>query len=508
MRTLCILGLVLLAFLVINDASPLNKKKPIINKRHMIRGRLSHGLVPKGTVDPTKQRRSSESYITQKIDNFDSSNTATYQQRYWSSDEWYKPGGPQFLMIGGESGEDPYWVDDGTLEWTKLAAETGAMVFLLEHRFYGSSQPTSDLTFASLKYLTSEQALADVNSFITAMNSQFNFTNPRWITFGGSYSGALSAWARQVYPNNVYAAVGSSGPVQAVVDMTGYLETVYSALNNYNPACATSLYNGMLQINKLMKTDSGRTQVSSTFQVCDTLPADADNIAYFYEAILGNYMGIVQYSEDNVGIYANELTIPELCKRQMDSSIGDDMARVANVNSWLMQMEGEWCLGIDYNGYIDYLKNAQAGGSDGDYRSWIWQTCNEYGFYQSTDSSLVINNMTGEIVIPVDWYVKQCAQIYDSSYDNSTVYSKVDATNVQYKGQNGFTGTRVTLPNGTNDPWHVLGVLKATNNKVYPLLIDGTSHCADMYAAGSNDKPGLTAARASLRTHVISWVNE
>jgi len=408
-------------------------------------------------------------------------------------------------MIGGESGEDPYWVEEGDLEWTQLASEVGAMVFLLEHRFYGSSQPTGDLSFDSLKYLTSEQALADVNNFITGMNNKFNYTNPRWITFGGSYSGALSAWARQLYPNNVYAAVGSSGPVQAVVDMVGYLETVYYALNNYDPKCATSLYNGMIKLNQLAKTDSGRSQLVSTFGLCDDFPTDSDNLAYFYEAILGNYMGIVQYSEDNVGAYADIYTIPQLCKVQTDSSNSDDLAGIAAVNNWLS--EG-WCLDIDYQGYIDYLKNAEAGGDDGDYRSWVWQTCNEFGFYQSTDSSLVIANMTGEIVIPVDWYVKQCAQIYDTSYDNATVYSKIDATNNQYKGQNGFTGTKVVLPNGTNDPWHVLGVLTATNNKVYPLLIDGTSHCADMYSAGPNDKPGLTKARASVRTHVLAWVNE
>lgn len=116
--------------------------------------------------------------------------------------------------------------------------------------------------------------------------------------------------------------------------------------------------------------------------------------------------------------------------------------------------------------------------------------------------------MTGKVVIPVDYYVQQCASIYDSSYDNSTVYSKIDATNNFYYGQNNYNGTKVTLPNGTNDPWHVLGVLSATNSRVYPLLIDGTSHCADMYAPGANDKPGLTAARKSIRTHVLSWVNE
>ena len=269
-------------------------------------------------------------------------------------------------MIGGEAGQNPSWIITDVAEWTSLAKEVGAMTFLLEHRFYGTSQPTGDLSFNSLKYLTSEQALADVNNFITGMNSKFNYTNPRWIVFGGSYAGALTAWARQLYPDNVYAAVASSGPVQAVVDMTGYLEVVYYALNNYNPSCSSSLYNGMLQINQLIKTDSGRSQLSSLFKTCDLLSDNPDDIAYFYEAILSNYMGIVQYSEDNNILHSTILTIPELCKKQMDTSVGDDLARIANVNSWLLGIEFESCIDINYNGYIDYIKQAKAGTSDGD----------------------------------------------------------------------------------------------------------------------------------------------
>ena len=37
------------------------------------------------------------------------------------------------------------------------------------------------------------------------------------VTFGGSYSGALSAWARQQYPEHFDAAVASSAPIQSHV---------------------------------------------------------------------------------------------------------------------------------------------------------------------------------------------------------------------------------------------------------------------------------------------------
>ena len=80
MKSLGILGLVLLVFLVANDASPLNKKKFSLRERQMVMGRLSHGLVPKGKLDPNREKKSVEDYFTSMVDNFDDSNTATYQQ--------------------------------------------------------------------------------------------------------------------------------------------------------------------------------------------------------------------------------------------------------------------------------------------------------------------------------------------------------------------------------------------------------------------------------------------
>ena len=269
-------------------------------------------------------------------------------QRYWFSDRFYKPGGPQFLMIGGRTEESSAWVDSDAVEWTVLAKELGAKLFHLEHRFYGASQPTGDLTFGSLKYLTSEQALADVKNFITSMNAAHNITNPRWITFGGSYGGALSAWARQMYPETVYAAVASSGPVQAVVDFTEYLDIVYNVLKNYDSACSDSIHNGFMKIKDLMKTDDGRKSLSKSFATCDTLASDNDTLNYFYESIIDPYMTEVQYSDDS--------TLFQLCQRQMTA--GDDFQGVVSV----VDINVIGCLDVSYQAYIDALSDTRVDG--------------------------------------------------------------------------------------------------------------------------------------------------
>lgn len=80
----------------------------------------------------------------------------------------------------------------------------------------------SDLSVANLRYLTSEQALADAAYFIQEITVQYSLpTGTRWIVFGGSYSGNLAAWLRYKYPHLVQGAMSASGPVLAKTDFTG-----------------------------------------------------------------------------------------------------------------------------------------------------------------------------------------------------------------------------------------------------------------------------------------------
>ncbi|RCN43726.1 hypothetical protein ANCCAN_10290 [Ancylostoma caninum] len=110
MALLKLCALVLLGLSLAVQCAPQKKFR-----RHMVRGRPMSGFVPK----PMRNEKFAGKNLAvaglfqNKVDHFNSSNSATYNQRYWYNDQWYKPGGPAFLMLGGESAEDPYWVEDG-----------------------------------------------------------------------------------------------------------------------------------------------------------------------------------------------------------------------------------------------------------------------------------------------------------------------------------------------------------------------------------------------------------
>uniref|UniRef100_A0A0N5BHV6 Serine protease K12H4.7 n=1 Tax=Strongyloides papillosus TaxID=174720 RepID=A0A0N5BHV6_STREA len=494
-----ILVIFLAVFLFLVSATPLSRKKPFNRKGILINGRPWHGLTPLLNLaeGPYPGKGNAVTgYFMNKINHFDASNTEKYKQRYWYNNKFYVQGGPVFLMLGGESAESASWVEREDLEWTSLAKEHNAMLFLLEHRYYGNSRPTEDMSTQNMKYLSSRQAIEDAAAFIKGMSERFDYTNQtRWVVFGGSYSGALAAWARQVHPELIFAAVGSSGPVQAEVDFYQYLDVVKNSLSTYSPQCSNDLEKGLSELEALVKTEDGEKNITNLFNLCDDWSKlSNDDKEYFWSAIIGSYMGVVQYSNDNVGSFRSTNNIQSLCAYHLDVK-GTPIQHIINVfNAYGGSYGG--CLDVSYNEYIEFVSEISFDGEAASDRAWTYQTCTEFGYYQSTDYDA--GDYWGK-VIDANWYVKQCTAIFGPSITNSTVYLSVHGTNSYYGGAKGYKGTNVILPNGKVDPWHALGVLSKTNERNYPVIIEGTAHCADMYPAASDDLPSLTKARKTIK---------
>lgn len=154
----------------------------------------------------------------------------SFSLRYWFDDSHYKEGGPVIVLAAGETNAKDRlpFMDHGIA--SILAKATGGLAVLLEHRYYGASYPVSDLSVENLRFLSTEQALADTAYF--AQHVQFdglehiNLTAPEaaWIIYGGSYAGIFSALARKIYPDVFWGAISSSGVPAAIIDYWEYLE--------------------------------------------------------------------------------------------------------------------------------------------------------------------------------------------------------------------------------------------------------------------------------------------
>jgi pimeloyl-ACP methyl ester carboxylesterase len=467
--------------------------------KYMIQGRPLHGLVPTPERDDTPEDKgiTTPLWYTQTLDHFDSQNLRTFQQQYWYNPTYLQPGGQTiFLMLGGEGPASVGWIDNQGLYMDKMAKKYNAAMFELEHRYYGRTRPVADQSVDNLKWLSSRQALEDTAAFIRAMNAAHGWTNPKWIVFGGSYSGAMALWMRQNYPDLVAGAVGSSGPVFAKLDFLEYIDVVQTALMTYSQACADTIRTGFVNLQQMMTTAAGRKQLSTTFDLCpafgDAMPSDKD-IQNFYDTVMGNFMYTAQYGGDNVGEFATQLTVKTVCDMMTANNGHSEVQKLADVNTFVGRFFGGGCTGTSYNDFINGMKQTSFDSPYGDSRSWVWQTCTEFGYFQSTDK---VNNIFGSTV-PVSFYVDQCTAIYGSQFNQQSISQAVDSTDQFYGGRDNYHGTHVVLPNGSQDPWHALGIL-TTKGTAVAAYIQGTAHCADMYPASTRDPPGLTAARVTI----------
>jgi len=466
------------------------------------KGALNRGLEQRGVMLGAGVGAATEQWFTQNVDHFELANTKQFQQRYFVNDTFWKgPGAPIFLMIGGEGPLSAAYVADHfvTGVWSQ---QFGAMVVALEHRFYGKSMPTPDSSAENLKLLSSQQALHDLATFRAFIASKYGAESSKWIAFGGSYSANLSAWARLKYPHLFHGSFASSGPVHALEHFYQYFEVVEAALSpivpkNSNRSCTTILRAATDAVEQLMQTSSGLAQLQTLFKTCSPIKTEKDK-AVFFEQITDPICGVVQYNKDNNGANAQDIEV--MCDQFATSS--DPLQSLAQ---YVVASNGGQCMVVDYHTYLNDLMPTSAG------RSWTYQTCTEFGYYQTGQSNA---RQPFSSIISLDFFRGICKDVYGQDMPVSpntalinTVFGSTDIRNV---ASNTFFG------DGTIDPWHALAVLPSSNapgtqmlgSNSATVLITGTAHCADLYAPSPRDLPELTAARKVAVQLLETWLQQ
>lgn len=114
------------------------------------------------------------------------------QLRYWIDTQHFKPNGPIFLLDSGETnaiGRLPF-LESGILSILSKATHGAGIV--IEHRYYGHSMPTQNLSTDNLRFLSTEQAIMDLKYFVENVDlpglGRINRTENPVILYGGSYA--------------------------------------------------------------------------------------------------------------------------------------------------------------------------------------------------------------------------------------------------------------------------------------------------------------------------------
>eukprot|EP00050_Salpingoeca_kvevrii_P011084 m.12573 g.12573 ORF g.12573 m.12573 type:complete len:498 (-) comp3244_c0_seq2:128-1621(-) len=439
-------------------------------------------------------------YFTQDQDHFDGTNTNTWQQAYYVNDTFWSPGSdaPVFVCVGGEGPPLDGSVVVASVHCNvavELLPKTGALMVALEHRYYGCHNmdacPVKTLqSTADLKFLSSRQALADLAAFHAHITSRFGLSSRnKWISFGGSYPGMLASWFRLRFPHLVHGSISSSAPVRAKVDMHEYNDLVAMAYtvsdNNVGGSqnCHDAIQIGHATIGNLFQSNSGRSRLAQLFgrdadwyaQASNQLAFAGEGVAYF--PAQGNDPTCTE----------SACNIARICQVMTNSSIGDAVARLAEVRrlqeSWLVFDEEP-----TPSNELDY---------------WGYQTCTEFAFYQTCEvgSRCFFTQGLATLATQEDF----CVSTFGIPTDK--VARNVNYTNVYY-GADKPAGSCVLYVNGEVDPWRGLSINKAPSPNLQTLFVPGASHHAWTHPSSPADQVSVKMAREEIRSTVSDFLNQ
>lgn len=418
-------------------------------------------------------------WFTQDLDHFDMQNKQTFQQRYWVNDQYWTAGkreGPLFLYLCGE------WTcsnQNSNSYVSYLAKKYNALLVVHEHRYYGMSQPKADWTTDNLKWLNTDQALADVAKFATTMSEQlaekYKVPVKRWLVIGGSYPGALVSWFRNKYPHIAFGAWSSSGVVEAIQDFHQFDETVTEALTKSSDKCAKTVRKLIEYTDKEFEQERG----NAIKKVYNSTNLRDDDFFWFYSDAIAE---AVQYGDRS-----------ELCERV--DKLGEDYPAMNKmINDWQV---GKFVRRDDYdstsalqNTTIDFSKNA---------RQWTYQYCSQLGYLQTPAKKYPpLKNKSMDL----DFWKGYCTRAFGRE-----TYPDTKLWNLRYGGKKPAI-SKVIYMNGDEDPWKPSGITESKNIFIhaFPLMCDNCAHCVDLRSPVENAPKEVDIARKKAEKIIGRWI--
>ncbi|KAJ7056562.1 peptidase S28 [Mycena amicta] len=445
----------------------------------------------------------------------------TFKQRFWFFDGYYQEGGPIVLFNAGEEDASLYtgYLKNGTITGA-IAYATGGATIVMEHRYWGASIPFANYSTANMKYFTLENSVKDFAQF--ALNVELPFTNgtkampppeTAWILNGGSYPGALAAYAKQTFPDLFYASYASSAPVQAISNFYGYFLPVAAGA----PAnCSADMKRVITHWDQVMNYGTKQEQhdLLSIFGLQNVTHA-ADAASALQEAPWSwQGLGPAVGANQTFFAFCDTLEVKDAVSAGPDGQ-GLNYA-LAQWGSWQLQTNLEVC-GDSYAGdecWGTFDPNASFY-SDIDpsntYRPWMWLICTQLAFWQDGDPtapsivSRLVNVAYWERQCPL-WFPEEAGVAVPNAAPVNQINAMFDGWYINQE--------RMLFVNGQFDPWRsgsVSSLLpqapRRHSTAQQPILLVKTGvHCWDMITSTAQANPNTKVVFDQVVAQMVAWM--
>lgn len=151
----------------------------------------------------------------------------------------------------------------------------------------------------------------------------------------------------------------------------------------------------------------------------------------------------------------------------------------------------------------------------------MYQTCTEYGFFQTSSQSDPIFGTLFDIT----FFTDLCIDVFGSEFNETLTNLGIYATNVRYGGATAHI-SNIAHFHGRVDPWHILGKLETIDEagdaviivegevnglKVFQfirfqIICVDVAHCASLYSESSSDSTELLLAKRQIHSLIGQWL--
>ncbi|KAF6840564.1 extracelular serine carboxypeptidase [Colletotrichum musicola] len=460
-----------------------------------------------------------------------------FNLRYWFDAKHYRKGGPVILLAAGETDarERLPFLDHGIV--SILAKATGGVGVILEHRYYGKSFPVPDLSTDNLRFLSTDQALADTAYFAKHITfpgyEDLNLTAPEtpYIAYGGSYAGAFAAFLRKLYPEVFWGGISSSGVTAAIIDYWEYLE----AARLFAPGdCAETTQKLTHFVDNILLGRSEDVKPDHVSQLKDLFGLGSLEDDDFANAITNGILGLQATNWDpaldsySFGTYCATIGSDSVLfgSTRYLKPTAQDLLSVSGSDEKLVNRL------LNYVGYVkDYVRRGCPDGDlercyssriesnynntslhQGPGRSWIYQVCTEWGYFQTgsgvpEDQLPLISRL-----IDLEYSSLYCRRAFNITED-----PKIE--NINKHGGFNFSYPRVAIIDGEADPWraatpHKIGLdRKSTTSEPFLMIPLGVHHWDENSVKEEDETPdfppeSIKKAHEQEVEFVTAWMKE
>lgn len=463
-----------------------------------------------------------EKFFAQRLDHFNFpplsdpgvTTPLTYPQRYFTClEHQFQPNGTIFYYTGNEADVELF-VNMTGLMWQNALEWGNVMLVFAEHRYFGKSLPFPDdamPTGDKLKYLTTDQALADYANHINHLRVSLNSPSSPVIGFGGSYGGMLCAWLRIKYPSALDGCIAGSAPIVNFehmvppypADAFAAIETLdASTAGGANDICKNNVRQVWQDMLAIAGETGGMSQLQHALQLC-TPPTDTNDV---WNLINGasNAIGMMAMSSypypSAYLLLGGKGMLPAYPMRVgcafMNRTFVKPIDRVAAfgnfANVYFNATQDLTCINasaaVNYaTEVVDYL--------------WGYLACTTMFMPFATTG---VNDMFWAAPWNATAQKVSCFETYG-------VWPQADWIQVQYGGRGvSAWGSNIVFSNGQLDPWRPGGIQHVDkgsgDRNMRTVIIPDVGHHIDLMWNDPRDTVAIRGARAMEASMIKRWI--